>query len=600
MGGDDSEHAGAAPPARGTPVDGTWRNTLLNALTVTALTLATLAFPVLAILAITRARPRGLAVLGTLYLILVVATSVRRLPYLVRAWALLVVLGSVGVFGLMRVGFQLGPGLGCALLVVMSALLIGRRALILTFLFTTSAILGVGWFHAIEHVDWLAPGIADPTLANWMRAAVVYVFFTGILAAAVSFVVSHIERALEDRTRALARMQAAHQDRVKAEEALGDAQQTIAQMQKMEAIGRLAGGVAHDFNNQLVVILGWADLLRTTATDSNSLREGLDEIAAAGNRAASLTQQLLAFGRKAIVVPRAVAPADLLGELSRMLVRLLPANIELVKRVSDGLPMIFADPAQIHQALLNLCVNARDAMPDGGVLELCAQLCAPGDAPAGTVGPWVALSVRDTGIGMDEATQQRVFEPFFTTKGELGSGLGLASVYGSVKQNEGQLRLESEIGRGSTFTLTFRPHTLEPSLTRDGRTSEQAVGAGTAGAILVAEDEPAVRALIVHALSSAGHTVLAADSGGAALELARRYRGKFGLLCTDGMMPGMSSTTLIADFRQLFPEASVLVCSGHIERHVQSELPNARINYLHKPFTSEALTRAVREAIRPS
>jgi signal transduction histidine kinase/CheY-like chemotaxis protein len=589
----ESSLAGADDGAAG---EANWRETLLHVLLLSAAALATLSFPVIGWLAVTRVHPGWLTLMFGLYVTIVGAAALPRLPYTVRAVALLVGLCGVGVLGFLRVGFQVGPGLGSALMVVLAGLLLGRGALLAAFALTLVAMLGLGAYHVLTHASSMAPGIGDPTLfRNWVRVAIVYALFCGVLATAVTFVISHLERALTQRTEALKHLRAAHAQRREAEHALDDAQRTILQMQKMEAVGRLAGGVAHDFNNVLVVILGWADLLRSKQGDPACLEEGLNEIVAAGNRASALTRQLLAFARKSALLPRPVVLTTLLAEVTAMLERLLPANIALKTHVADDLPPILADEAQIHQALLNLCVNARDAMPGGGTLEISAVSRDSAGAPGLASRTWVALSVRDTGAGMDEATQARAFEPFFTTKGELGTGLGLSSVYGIVQQTQGYVQLESELCKGTTVTLLLPPFTAELALSLQSQTTPPPLMAA-AGTVLIAEDEPAVRTLMVTTLAAAGYTVVTAPNGSAALELARRYRGKIDLLCADGIMPGISSATLVRDFRALFPDSRVLFCSGHIDRALPQLAP-AGAAYLNKPFTSETLVRAVGELL---
>ncbi|HKU41745.1 MAG TPA: ATP-binding protein, partial [Polyangiales bacterium] len=574
-----------------------WRETLLTWALYSAAGLATLAFPVIISQAL-RHSPIGAFTLFALYVVLLVPALRPRLGFRMRALSLLAGLGLTAVLGFMRVGYQIGPGLGCALVVVLAGLLLGRRALITAFAITWSAILLIGLYQVYSQAALIAPGVLDATrFENWLRAAAVYALFTGVLAAAVMFVIAHIEEVLAERTDALARLRAASAQRREAEAALDDAQRTILQMQKMEAVGRLAGGVAHDFNNALVVILGWADLLRASAGDDERLRGGLDEIVAAGNRAASLTQQLLAFGRKGIHVPRALSLLDVITELARMLQRVLPANIRLQTRVDGDVRAVFADPTQIHQVLLNLCLNARDAMPSGGRLEIHGYNQTFDDTGSQPAGRWVALEVRDTGVGMDAATRARAFEPFFTTKGELGTGLGLSSVYGIVQQTGGHVLLESAPGAGTRCCVLLPPCDGADETSVIQRLDVPPVAPGT---ILVAEDEQAVRDLMVTTLTTAGHTVLAAEDGSAALELARRYRGKIDLLCTDGVMPGISSATLISDFRLLFPAARVLLCSGHLEQSLRDELPRRELSYLNKPFTGELLTRTVAELLTPS
>lgn len=573
-----------------------WRAKLLHWSLISAALLATFAFPVIGSqVLLLHDRPLGLLGLVVAYVVLVGATLLPRIAYPVRALALLITLGGVAVFGFVRVSFQVGPGIGCALTVVLAGLLLGRRALSITFVITLLSILFIGALQSLTHAALVAPGSSDPThFGNWLRAAAAYALFTGVLAAAVTFVVTHIEQVLNERTDALERLRSMSAQHREAEEALDHAQHTILQMQKMEAVGRLAGGVAHDFNNALVVILGWADLLRARPTDPVRLRAGLDEIVAAGNRAAGLTQQLLAFGRKGVLVPRALSPAALIAELARMLQRVLPANITLQTTIAEDVDAIFADPSQMHQVLLNLCLNARDAMPRGGTLEVRALNIDAEGSDTHPPGRWVAISVQDSGVGMDADTQARAFEPFFTTKGDFGSGLGLSSVYGIVKQSGGHVLLESQPGLGSKFCVLLPPCVSDAEKSGAVPVLPALVQAST---ILVAEDERAVRELMVTTLTAAGHNVLAAEDGSAALELARRYRGKIDLLCTDGVMPGISSATLVADFRLLFPNARVLVCSGHIEERLETELARHQLHYLNKPFTGDAFTRTVAELL---
>jgi signal transduction histidine kinase len=579
-----------------------WRATLLDGLAFTALGLGTLAFPLPALAALGGGRTVWFGGLIALYLLVAATALARRLSFRVRAHALLFCVGTLALLGFMRVGFQVGPGVGSAAIVVLAGLLLGRTTMLAAFVFNVLAIFAIGQYHVVTHGSFLAPSSLDPTLfANWIRTGVMYAFFTGVLAVAVTFVVSHIERSLIERSDALARLHTARAQRREAVDALDDAQRTILQMQKMEAVGRLAGGVAHDFNNALVVILGWADLLRARAADPERLQAGLSEIVSAATRAAGLTKQLLAFGRKGLLIPRAVAPAELIDELVRMLRPLLTANIEIRSHVDPSLPAIFADPSQMHQVLLNLCVNARDAMPDGGVLEIDAASLAAGSPvavgvqPCERVGDWVEVSVRDDGIGMDEATQARLFEPYFTTKGEFGTGLGLASVYGIVQQSGGHIEVTSAPGRGTRFSL--RLPGCSNSFAGAAAMPSMRAAAVRGSTILIAEDELPVRNLITITLQAAGHTVLAAEDGGRALELARRFRGVIDLLCTDGAMPGISSANLIADFQRLFPRAPILVCSGHIDQNLHGQLAGSRVRYLDKPFTSDDLVAAVERAL---
>jgi signal transduction histidine kinase/CheY-like chemotaxis protein len=571
-----------------------WRHKLLEWLLIAAFALASIAFPVITVQAVTLSQLPWMAVMGALYLLLTVVTFARRLPYGVRVLGLLVALGSVALLGFARVGYQVGPGTGSALVVILTGLFLGRNAMLGAYALTLGTIGGVGVYTHLSGGSFLAPDINDATkLGNWLRVAASYALFTGVLAAAVSFVVDHVERLLAQRTQALDHLHATSLLKREAEHALDDAQRTILQMQKLEALGRLAGGVAHDFNNALVVILGYADMLRARVRDDEEMSRGLGEIITAGNHAAGLTRQLLSFGRRAISLPRTLSAAQLFDDAYGMLRRVLPENIQLSVFADSELPALYADPGELQQVLLNLCMNARDAMPDGGTLTLHAQLVHGGSAEL-PPGAWVAITVRDTGCGMDEHTRARAFEPFFTTKGERGTGLGLSMVYGIIGQNGGHVLLESELGQGALFTLLLPPSAA-------GLAPQRAASPAPPmrpSTILVAEDEKPVRELIQSAFRAAGHTVLAASNGSEALDLARRHRGEIHLLCTDGVMPGgTSSRQLIDNFRTLFPKARVLVCSGHAEALALDPALLSQIEYLQKPFTVETLLRRAGEAL---
>jgi CheY-like chemotaxis protein len=270
----------------------------------------------------------------------------------------------------------------------------------------------------------------------------------------------------------------------------------------------------------------------------------------------------------------------------------LPDNVRVREELEPGVPLVWADPDQLYQLLLNLCLNARDAMPDGGDLTIGLRTVSSTDGQPD--GEWVELTVRDTGVGMDAHTLKNAFEPFFSTKGELGNGLGLSSVYGIVQQSHGHVSVESELGRGTTFTVLL-PQSVRESV--PSRAPGAAVWTRRA-TILVAEDEPAVRALIVQTLRAQGHTVVDAENGQQALALARRHRTPFDLLCTDGSMPGIPSRDLIDGFRALFPRAAVLVCSAHIEEQtLRAAVEREDLRYLPKPFTNEQLVDAVGSSI---
>ena len=587
----------AAPLAREPEL---WRQQLLRGLLLATLALLSASAPILIIQTRLYESVTGLGLALATYGCVLGAVLARRAAYKTRVLALLLGLGGLALSGLLRVGFQIGPGVGCALMVVSAGLLLGQRAMWSAFAVTLLSILAAGFVHQQNMAAWIAPRASDPLyFPNWLRGALMYSFFTGVLATAVTFVVSRIEHVLSERTQALAELQAEQTQRKQTETALDHAHGTIAQMQKLEAVGRLAGGVAHDFNNALVVILGWADALKRMP-DEKKRAMALDEIVAAGSRAARLTQQLLAVGQKAVTVPTVLVPGTLLREIARFVERVLPENIRLSVEAASDAPAIFADAAQLHHVLLNLCLNARDAMPQGGELAIRADRRdserLDGDEKAkAPPGPWVALTVRDTGTGMDEATLARLFEPFFTTKGDHGTGLGLSTVHGIVVQSGGHVLVDSTLGKGTTFTVLLPPASGQAEATAALPSPVRAQATGT---VLIAEDDRAVRDVMVQALREAGHDVLAAENAGAALELARRYRGRIDLLCSDGVMPGMSTGELISGFRHLFPDAPIIVCSGHIrELGLRKQLEARDVRYLAKPFTGRALAEAVGEAL---
>ena len=522
----------------------------------------------------------------TLYSSVAVATFARRAPYVLRTLAMLAALTALSMIGFLRVGFLVGPGVGSALLVVITGLLLGQRAMWIAFASTLAAMGGFAWLHNHPNEFLELPQVDPREVPNWLRETAMYGLLTAVLAISVTFVVRRIERVLAERTAALVALRAEQAQRQATESELNKAHGALEQMQKLEVVGRLAGGVAHDFNNALVVVLGWADALRRME-DPDRRNLALDKIVAAGSRAARLTQQLLAVGRKAFTVPSAVAAGALIDEVARFVERVLPENIRLRTEVAPGTPEIFVDPAQMHHVLLNLCLNARDAMPSGGELWISAR---PDGASA-----FCAIEVRDTGCGMDAETLSHAFEPFFTTKGKQGTGLGLSTVHGIVTQSGGRVQIASALGHGTTLTLLLP---VAPKQAKAQPAAPAPARADPRATILVAEDEGAVREVMVEALRDAGHEVLSAPDGDAAIELARRYRGRIDLLCSDGVMPGLGTAELITAFRHLFPSALVMVCSGHVREDDLREKVNTRdVRYLAKPFTGRELVDAVGDAL---
>jgi two-component system cell cycle sensor histidine kinase/response regulator CckA len=375
------------------------------------------------------------------------------------------------------------------------------------------------------------------------------------------------------------------------------------QAQKMDTVGRLAGGVAHDFNNLLTVILGYSQLLATQLGPRSGLRAHVEEIRKAGERAASLTRQLLAFSRRQVLQPQVVEINAAMLDVERMLRRLIGENIELVTRLRSQAGRVLVDPDQVVQVMLNLAVNARDAMPDGGRLILetdDVELAAPaGEAtPGGPPAPYVMVAVADDGVGMDAEVQSHLFEPFFTTKERgKGTGLGLSTVYGIVRQSGGRIEVQSEPGRGSTFRIFLPRVSPAEALAAGGTAPPQELPAG-AETVLLLEDESALRVLVRTLLERDGHTVLEAETPEAALDLARGHAGPIHLVLTDVVMPGMSGPDVAARIGRLRPESRFLFMSGYPGDVVsQREVLPAGAQVLEKPFTAEALRRKMREEL---
>ena len=376
-------------------------------------------------------------------------------------------------------------------------------------------------------------------------------------------------------------------------------EEKLSRSQRLDAIGSLAGGVAHDFNNLLGVIMGYAECAIEDAADPEALRQDLREIVSAGRRAATLTRRLLAFSRRQILQPEVHAPADLVRDLSRMLRRLIGENIDLRLHLAEEAAHVLADPAQIEQVIMNLVVNARDAMPEGGVLTI--ETSAPTALPAGVPdGSYVQIAVRDTGVGMTPETLSHVFEPFFTTKpAGRGTGLGLSTVFGIVKQSGGFLDVESALGCGTMFRVLL-PRVPPPS--ERGRTGPLAAttipqGAGT---VLVIEDDGPLRAFVARSLVRAGFDVVTAASGEAGLRVARSTPD-LQLLVTDLVMPGMSGSEVARAIREVLPHLPVLYVSGYVdEGWGGAEALLDGESFLPKPFTSEELLRKVHETRRTS
>jgi two-component system, cell cycle sensor histidine kinase and response regulator CckA len=384
-------------------------------------------------------------------------------------------------------------------------------------------------------------------------------------------------------------------ERKRAEEALRRSEAQLRQAQKMEAVGRLAGGIAHDFNNLLTVITSYGDLLFEDLASDDPKREDVDQIRKAADGAAALTRQLLAFSRQQVIEPKVLDLKATVTGAEKLLQRLIGADVQLTTSLAPDLGAVKADHGQLEQLIINLAVNARDAMPGGGRLNITAANMEMDETfvrshPPARPGRYVTLAVSDTGIGMDEQTKARIFEPFFTTKESgKGTGLGLATVYGIVKQAGGFIWVDSEPGRGTTFNVylprideTPEPVAVRPASTEPPRGTET---------ILVVEDSASVRMVTRQVLERYGYVVLEAPNGDTALRLAAKHHGPIHLLLTDVVMPGLSGRQLAERLTQLRPGIRVLYVSGY------ADTLEPGVAYLQKPFAPETLARRLRDVM---
>jgi signal transduction histidine kinase len=528
--------------------------------------------------------------------------------------AILLTLGGLSNSGGLLLGF--------AIPITLAGLLASRRVLLLTF--WLSAMI-VGLTAILEHLSPPLAGFVTPhdditivTVGLFILAAGLLGLFldrfgTSLRDALTTALMreQELERsrtALEART-----VELEHEisERMRAEEQLKrdlterrNLEAQLLQAQKMESVGRLAGGVAHDFNNLLTAITGYADLALNAMPPDTEARSDLGEIVKSAERASALVRQLLAFASKQIIEPRDLDLNELIDDIDKLLRQLIGADVELIIRPAPDLGLIKADPGQIEQLLVNLAINARDAMPDGGQLTIETANVIMDDRDAqqyvGMIpGLYVLVMVSDTGIGMTETIKEHLFEPFFTTKGMgKGTGLGMATCYGIVKQHGGHIEVSSAPQQGATFNIYLplvEVHGTAPAL-RHNAVDELPRGTET---VLLAEDEPAVRALTSRTLRAQGYIVLEAANGEAALILARlQNMARIDLLLTDVVMPRMGGKTLAEQIVTLHPGIKVLFTSGYDDAAIaRFGWPDSTVAFIQKPFSPSALAHKVRAVL---
>lgn len=405
-------------------------------------------------------------------------------------------------------------------------------------------------------------------------------------------------RAEEDLQRVNANLERLVAERTKA---LQEKQEQLLQAQKMEAIGRLAGGVAHDFNNLLTIITGYSEMLLREAPGGSGSRQQLRQIRRAADRAGSLTRQLLAFSRKQVLQPRVLDPNTVVGEMDAMLRRLIGEDIDLVTKLNPDVYSIKFDPGQIEQIVMNLAVNARDAMPRGGKLTIETDNVELDEDyarthPDAVPGPHVMIAMTDTGMGMDAETKARIFEPFFTTKEKgKGTGLGLSTVYGIVKQSGGNIWVYSEPGHGTTFKV-YLPRAEESSRPVQPQDRKAAVALRGSETILLVEDDEDVRALLRDVLEAGGYRVLATGDAQEAMDLCRRHKGEVDLLLTDVVMPRMGGRELAENIMALQPNIKVVYMSGYTDNAiVHHGVLDPGTAFIEKPIAPNVLLEKIRD-----
>jgi signal transduction histidine kinase/CheY-like chemotaxis protein len=513
-----------------------------------------------------------------------------------RAALTLLIAYSSGLVALLTLGLSSEGLLGMFGFVTMVAILLGsdRARSALWLASGTFAVCATG--HSLGLLPPPLAGVTDPRDPwNWLRAGSYAAGVLTVVGGGAALLMGEFMKALQDRTELVNRLREENRERERALARLAETQERLLHAHKLEAVGRLAGGIAHDFNNTLTVILSYSELMKSRLGPQHPLSDLADQIIQAAEQGGDLTKQLLTFTRRQLVKPRSVDVHQVLRHTERALTRLVPKSVK-VHRIDSGEELfIKIDPTQLQQAILNLALNARDAMPDGGDLYLEANGCeleAAANVPV-LPGKYVAVRVRDTGTGMNDETQARMFEPFFTTKEPgLGTGLGLSNVRETTEGGGGFIDVQSELGSGSLLTLYF-PRTEAHT---SGVESMGPMLRPEPATILVVDDEPQIREVICAMLSDRGYVVKSADGAKTALTLLKSEA--IDLICTDLVMPDMSGSKLIEEIKRTRPNTPIIVCSAYgIDEEVSEKVAQGQALFLAKPFPSSALLDLVHKAL---
>ena len=573
-----------------------WRARILRPLVLAG---AILGSSAAAIFCYQQAAQRSWLVVGltcAMTLALWAAASARRISDEFRIGLTLAVLYSAGTLALVTMGLCAESMLGLLSFVSMSALLVGFRRARWAFAIVLATIAAAAWAYVSGALTVAVPNPTAPDNPwNWVRGAM---FASGVIAAVsggTGFLLRELVTTLKDRTDLIQKLREEALERERTHAQLAETQERLLHAHKLEVVGRLAGGIAHDFNNTLTVILSYGELIKSRLGRDNPITELADQVIQAAEQGGDLTKQLLTFSRRQIVKPRTVDVQQILRNTERALTRLVPRSIH-IRRVENSEELyVTIDPTQLQQAILNLALNARDAMPEGGDLFLEAAPCdlrEPGALPL-LRGQYVMIRVRDTGIGMPPETLSRLFEPFFTTKEPgLGTGLGLANVRETTDGAGGHVAVRSELGQGSELTLYLPRADAQIS----GIESTQPARSTRHHTLLVVDDEPQIREVIRTMLVDNEYVVRTADSARTALEIVRNEH--IDLVCTDLVMPELSGAKLIDELKRMRPRLPIVVCSAYgTDDDVTRRVTRGEILFLSKPFTRKELLDVVSKAL---
>ena len=530
-----------------------------------------------------------------------------RLAFRTSALLLMGVLMVTAAMVALRGGLTVGCLAVCVLLVLLATLFFGRRGAVLALLAVIVLTATSGFLVVQGYMPSFPRELFDPLSgAVWVRQIMIMALLGVVMAATELYVVERLAHQVEvhrslaahEREQRLA-LERSERERMREREQREQAQLALERSRRIEALARMAGGVAHDFNNALTVIIGGAEMARNNRLSPAEVDECLSEVLQAAGNAAELARRLLTLGRQQISKPRPTSMTGLLGRLQTSIRRILAGDVQLVVTTAAEDAIALVDEAELERALLNLVLNAGEAMPRGGTLSIAWRAeDVTSDQHGLADGRYVSLSVSDTGQGMDRETLDRIFDPFFTTKGDKGgTGLGLATVYAFAKKSHGTIGVTSAPGAGTTFTMLLPEHTgvLPTAPASVAQTTSPAPPVG--GRVLVVEDRPDVRASMARILSHHGFAVTETGDGDGALRLLSEGT-TFALMCIDGVMPGLETAAVIERAKELAPSMPVLVCSGHVQEELlRRGIATGRYAFLSKPFSAQQLMASVAQVL---